>query len=101
MAKTSRKTPRAHRLPGTGDHKQIATVPISLRDILASKEFAQGFHEVRRGLPLNPDNSDWNYERGRCFAVIAPPDMPLRIGRALNPKALTLADAAFSRKLLI
>ena len=44
---------------------------------------------------------DEDAERGRCFAFIAPLDMPLRIGTALNPKALKLAEAAFSRKLLI
>jgi hypothetical protein len=56
---------------------------------------------VRKGLPFNPNNGDWNYERGRCFGFIAPLDMPLRKGRALNPKAVKLADAAFDRNLLI
>ena len=62
---------------------------------------ARGFNEVRKGLPFNPDNDDWNYERGRCFGFIAPLDMPLRIGRTLNPSALKLAEKAFSRRLLI
>ena len=61
----------------------------------------RGLNEVRNGLPFNPDNDEWNYERGRCFGFIAPLDMPLRIGTRLNPKALKLAQAAFSRKLLI
>jgi hypothetical protein len=56
---------------------------------------------MRRGLPFDADNGDWDYERGRAFGFIAPLDMPLRIGRALNPKAIALADAAFARKLLI
>jgi hypothetical protein len=56
---------------------------------------------VRKGLPFNPDNGDWDYERGRYFGFIAPLDMPLRIGRALNPKALKLAEAALERKLLL
>jgi hypothetical protein len=85
----------------SGDHKQIATVPITLHDILASPEFARGLNEARRAAPLNPDNGDWNYERGRCFGAIAPRNMPLRIGRALNPQALRLAEAAFLRKLPI
>jgi hypothetical protein len=71
------------------------------RSIVASKEFARGLEEVRAGLPFNADNGSWDYERGRCFGFIAPLDMPLRIGRALNPKALKLAVAAFERKLLI
>ena len=81
--------------------KQARTHRVSTRSIVASWEFARGFEEVRAGLHFNPDNGDWNYERGRCFGFIAPLDMPLRTGRALNPKALKLAVAAFERKLLI
>jgi hypothetical protein len=81
--------------------KQARTRSVSIHTIVASKEFARGADEVRRGLPFNPDIDSWNYERGRCFGFIAPLDMPLRIGRKLNPKALKLAEAAFDRKLLI
>jgi hypothetical protein len=81
--------------------RQVRTRLVTTRAIVASREFARGVAEVRKGLPFNPDNNDWNYERGRCFGFIAPLDMPLRIGRALNPKALKLAEAAFDRKLLI
>jgi hypothetical protein len=81
--------------------KQARTHRVSIHSIVASREFARGFDEVRKGLPFNPDNGDWDYERGRCFGFIAPLDMLLRIGRALNPKALKLAEAAFDRKLLI
>jgi hypothetical protein len=73
--------------------KQALTVSVSLRSIVASDEFARGLREVRNGLPFNPDEDDWNYERGRCFGFIAPLDMPLRIGTRLNPKALKLAEA--------
>jgi hypothetical protein len=81
--------------------KQARTRPVSIRRIVASREFERGLDEVRDGVPFNPDNDDWNYERGRCFGFIAPLEMPLRIGSDLNPKALKLAEAAFSRKLLI
>jgi len=81
--------------------KQVRTRRVSTYSIVASRQFARGFDEVRNGLPFNPDNDAWDYERGRCFGFIAPLDMPLRIGRALNPKALALAEAAFERKLLI
>jgi hypothetical protein len=81
--------------------KQAPTRGVSIRGIVASLEFARGLDEVRRGLPFDPDRDQWNYERGRCFGFIAPLDLPLRIGKALNPKALKLARAAFSRKLLI
>jgi hypothetical protein len=81
--------------------KQARTRSVSIHDIVASREFARGFEEVRKGLPFNPDIDSWEYERGRAFGFIAPLDMPLRIGRKLNPKAVKLADAAFNRKLLI
>jgi hypothetical protein len=80
--------------------KQARTRSVSVRSIVASPEFARGLDQVRKGLPFDPNNGDWNYERGRAFGFIAPPDMPLRIGTKLNPKALALATAAFERKLL-
>ena len=81
--------------------EQSDTRRVTLRRIVASREFARGLDEVRKGLPFNSDNDDWNYERGRCFGFIAPLDMPLRTGTRLNPKALKLARAAFARKALI
>jgi hypothetical protein len=81
--------------------KQARTHAVSTRSIVASTEFARGVDEVRKGLPFNPDNDDWDYERGRCFGFIAPLDMPLRINGKLNLKAVKLANAAFTRKLLI
>jgi hypothetical protein len=81
--------------------KQAHTRGVSIRSIVASRGFASGLDEVRKGLPFNPENDSWNYERGRCFGFIAPLDMPLRTGTRLNPKALKLARAAFARKALI
>ena len=49
MPRALRKTPRERRSPVVGGHEQVATIPITLRDILASTEFAQGLSEVRRG----------------------------------------------------
>jgi hypothetical protein len=80
---------------------QALTRPVSTRRIVASREFARGLEEVRAGRRFNPDNGDWDYERGRAFGFIAPLNMPLRIGGKLNPKAVALAEAAFDRKLLI
>ena len=81
--------------------EQAITYPASARDIISTRAFACGLEEVREGLAFNPNNDSWDYERGRCFGFIAPLNMPLRIGTRLNPKALKLAEAAFSRKLLI
>src|SRR5262245_51926203 len=72
--------------------KQARTRAVSIRSIVASSEFACGLEDVRAGRPFNPDNNSWDYERGRAFGFTAPLDMPLRNGRALNPKALKLAE---------
>ena len=85
----------------TRGREQARTQAVTLRSIVGGKEFAGGLDEVRKGLPFNPDNDDWNYERGRCFGFIAPLDMSLRINGRLNPKAQMLALLAFTRKLLI
>ena len=81
--------------------KQANTRVVTIYNIVASRQFARGLDEVRNRRPFNSENNDWDYERGRCFGFIAPCNMPLRIGSRLNPKALKLAEAAFSRKLLI
>jgi hypothetical protein len=81
--------------------EQADTHRVTIRNIVASRDFARGLVEVRQGLPFNPDEDSWDYERGRCFGFIAPLNLPLRIGSKLNLKALRLAEAAFSRKLII
>ena len=70
-------------------------------EIVTNPEFARGLAEVRAGCRLIQTRNSWDYERGRCFGFIAPLGMPLCIGGRLNPQALKLADAAFSRKQLI
>jgi hypothetical protein len=85
----------------THHRKQASTRAVSVGSIVASRDFARGLDEVRRGEPFDSNRDSWEYERGRCFGFIAPVDMPLRIGSELNPKAVKLADAAFDRGLLI
>jgi len=77
------------------------TRAVTTRSIVGNPQFARGLDEVRRGLPFDPDNDSWHYERGRAFGRIAPLDLKLRIGGKLNPRALALAEAAFDRRLLI
>jgi hypothetical protein len=67
---------------------------------MSSKSLALGVEDRRRGAPPQFDreetngHSQWDYERGRLWASIAPPAMPLRIGRKINPKAVALYLAA-------
>jgi hypothetical protein len=87
-------------------------------DIMRSADFARGVSDKRNGRPPAydsynhyQDDSDhvakaklnglWSYERGRQWACIAPPSMPLRIDGRLNPKAVALCDSAFERKHLV
>jgi hypothetical protein len=74
---------------------------ITTARIMASPEFARGLDDARKGVPFDWRNDDWNYERGRLFAHIAPLAMPLRIDGHLNPKAVALCEAAFNRGLII
>jgi hypothetical protein len=54
------------------------------------------------GLPVSMSTAnDFEYERGRQFATVAPVSMPLRINGKLNPKAIALLKAAFARRYLL
>jgi hypothetical protein len=71
------------------DREQVRTTPVTWREIImGSDAFACGVADVRAGLgfrrghepPPKPGNDgtdwQWNYERGRQWAVIAGPDVP-------------------------
>jgi hypothetical protein len=81
--------------------EQVPTTRTTIAMIMGSREFARGFDDARKGVPFDWRNGDWNYERGRLFAHIAPLDMPLRIAGHLDPKAVALCKGAFDRKLII
>ena len=83
--------------------KQIDTTRTTTRAIMGSAAFAAGVTDVRIGLPTRYDSfgDDWDYERGRMWAFIAPMSMPLRIDRRLNPEAVRLFDRAWSAKEIV
>jgi hypothetical protein len=81
--------------------EQADTRGTTTYQILSSAGFRAGVEEVRTGRPPNFEHNDWNYERGRQFARLAPISMPLRVGGRINKKALALLDAAFDRKLIL
>jgi hypothetical protein len=85
--------------------KQVPTSPASLHKIMRDSAFALGVQDYRAGLPLrdlhrkcNLSSYDidqqWNYERGRAWAVVAPRTMPVRINGKLNPAAVKIARRA-------
>jgi hypothetical protein len=70
--------------------------------IMRSPEFVAGVNSVRNGIAPDYDfDSTWDYERGRLWACLAPPTMPLKIKGKLNPLAVALFELAFTRKYLI
>jgi hypothetical protein len=79
---------------------QADTIGVTPRQIMGSAAFAAGVADVRTGAPIRFDSfgdDDWNYERGRQWAFLAPMSMPLRIGRKLNSEALLLLSRALFR----
>lgn len=86
------------------DAQQIDTIRVTTRWIMGSAAFAAGVADVRAGSPArfgDFGDDDWQYERGRQWAFIAPMSMPLRIGRTLNREALRLFDRAWFAKEIV
>ncbi len=79
---------------------QANTYRTTTKRIMLDPAFAREFDDARAGRAFDWTIDDWNYERGRLFAHIAPIDMRLRTGSALNQKARALLDVAFHRRLI-
>jgi hypothetical protein len=85
------------------DRDQVRTKTVPIEQIMGSKSFALGVEDRRNGTPPQFDReeidgfSQWNYERGRLWASIAPVTMPLRIGKRINPKAAALYLAGLKK----
>jgi hypothetical protein len=77
---------------------QVETTKASVEWVMRDPSFAAGVNDVRRGLPPRFDDpkmaddidKQWNYERGRFWAIIAPRSLALRLNGKLNPKAIAL-----------
>jgi hypothetical protein len=75
---------------------QVPTSPTTASAIMRSRDFKQGVAEVRAGRPPDydaasrPPRDSWHYERGRAWGTAAPKDMPIMIGRRVNPKAVRI-----------
>lgn len=80
--------------------KQVRTVRTTIAAIMRTPAFRRGFEDARAGGAFDWRIDDWDYERGRLFAHIAPLDMPLWIGGKLNPNAIALFRAAHDRSLI-
>ena len=84
---------------------QVPTIRVSITEIMKDPAFALGVEDYRAGraprdmaaslgagVPLKDyraaTNANWNYERGRQWAAVAPRWLLLRIAGELNPKAI-------------
>jgi hypothetical protein len=83
--------------------EQTPTTGCSIKEIMGHPHFARGLDDIRSGQPFGDhiDDAFWSYERGRQFGALAPLQMPLFIGRKLNPKAVMLFRAAMYRGLIL
>ena len=64
--------------------EQVGTVPVTDERIMRDPAFALGIVDFRAGLPFRKDydrwgtNTQWNYERGRAWALLAPRHVRLK-----------------------
>lgn len=90
------------------ESKQVETRRVDLIEILRHDAFAEGFIEVAKGLPFDPDfqgegRDEWFYERGRLVATEARNTyghvpalwQETGDGHVINPKIIALAGAMF------
>jgi hypothetical protein len=79
---------------------QVPSYKVSVEEVMRTSSFAAGVNDVRRRVPprfddpkmANDIDKQWDYERGRLWATIAPPSLALRLGGKLNPKAIALFE---------
>jgi hypothetical protein len=68
------------------------TIPATVEQIMRDPAFALGAADVRAGLPFRRQydrwdtNTQWNYERGRAWALLAPRHVKIR-GRDGKPSS--------------
>ena len=81
---------------GTGGRQLTGTKMARVSTIMASRDFVDGFNEVRKGKPFDYSREckadEWYYERGRQLALIY--SGPLKEGRrVLNEAYRAYVDA--------
>jgi hypothetical protein len=78
------------------DREQVDTRLVSAAEIVGSPRFAIGVADLRTGVPPRFDDDCWAYERGRLWAVLAPPTMDPR-----SSLGIQLFEAAAKRRWII
>ena len=74
--------------------KQVPTAPTTIAEIMNAPEFALGVADARAGRPMHQafdawdGNRQWNYERGRQWARLAPGSVMLKRNGKVTPQAI-------------
>jgi hypothetical protein len=77
--------------------KQVPTSPTTIEKIMNTREFALGVIDRRAGRPHRSDyatwgiDDQWNYERGRAWATVAPRSVVLKRNGEITAEALRFA----------
>jgi len=86
---------------------QIKTRVVTLKSIIHNRYFTLGFTEVLQGKPFSPEydkwatNEQWQYERGRQFAILTKGEVPPKVGKKVSNWAIyAYADLMHSGALL-
>jgi hypothetical protein len=79
---------------GKSRREQEPTEPVSVETIMRCRAFVAGVKDARAGLSFHSDyerwevNDQWNYERGRAWATLAPRNVALKRKGKLNARAV-------------
>ncbi len=85
--------------------EQVPTKTVSIQSIMRDAAFNVGFNEARQGIPLDYDRylndikKQWEYERGRQFALIH--DGKVKNGKKLITRAIINYHHAVMSKYVI
>ena len=81
-------------LTGRGVTSQVPTKGVTVEQIMSARAFTLGAADARARLPFHQDydrwdtNAQWNYERGRAWAILTPREIPLLRNGRVSPEAL-------------
>jgi hypothetical protein len=73
---------------------QVPTHPVTILSVMQDPKFGLGVADVRTGRGYHPGyetwdgNEQWNYERGRQWATLAPRDLALKKGGKVTAEAI-------------
>ena len=75
--------------------EQVPTRGVTIISVMSTPKFALGVADVRAGRPIRPDyetwdvDPQWDYERGRQWASVAPRTVALKNSKGrITPEAL-------------